>query len=163
MVSTESSGGGLPYFGVFANEQIRTVYLDMRQTEDDETPLWTVEFAVPGNTAVQKKLASELEEEQKAEQGQPEEEGQAEEGIQPWDEIQLGDEAGQGADPGTGDEDQREGETQKKDDPQDEFVLPVPIVKESPALPPELVRLHVGGWRSCTRLSMWRGGWSRCR
>jgi len=46
VISTESSGGGLPSFGVFENEQIYTVYLDMRQTERDSAPTWTLEFAV---------------------------------------------------------------------------------------------------------------------
>ncbi len=45
VTSTESNGGGLPYFGVFDDHQIRTVYLDMREEETDTTPLWTLEFA----------------------------------------------------------------------------------------------------------------------
>lgn len=46
IVSTESSGGGLPQFGVFANEQIYTVYLDMRRTPSEIAPSWTLEYAV---------------------------------------------------------------------------------------------------------------------
>jgi hypothetical protein len=45
VVTTENSGGGLPYYGVFAQRQVYTVYLDMRQTEDDPAPQWTLEFA----------------------------------------------------------------------------------------------------------------------
>ena len=49
VISTENSGGGLPFFGVFSHEQIYTVYLDMRQVEADQDPSWTLEFAViPG-------------------------------------------------------------------------------------------------------------------
>jgi len=47
VVSTESSGGGLPFSGVFAGRQIRTVYLDMRESITDSAPSWTLEFAVP--------------------------------------------------------------------------------------------------------------------
>ena len=47
IISTENSGGGLPPFGVFAREQVYTVYLDMRQSITDSTPSWTLEFAVP--------------------------------------------------------------------------------------------------------------------
>jgi hypothetical protein len=50
VISTENSGGGLPFFGVFSNEQIYTVYLDMRSTELDRAPSWTLEFAVLQNT-----------------------------------------------------------------------------------------------------------------
>jgi hypothetical protein len=46
VVSTESSGGGLPSFGVFSHDQIYTVYLDMRRTEGESVPSWTLEFAV---------------------------------------------------------------------------------------------------------------------
>ncbi len=50
IISTEDSGGGLPFVGVFSNEQIYTVYLDMRQSEMEEDPNWTLEFAViPGS------------------------------------------------------------------------------------------------------------------
>jgi len=59
VISTENSGGGLPSFGVFSNQPIYTVYLDMRQTENDVHPSWTLEFAVisepdkPANSADQ--------------------------------------------------------------------------------------------------------------
>lgn len=46
IISTENSGGGLPFFGVFSHEQIYTVYLDMRHVEEDKDPSWTLEFAV---------------------------------------------------------------------------------------------------------------------
>lgn len=46
IISTENSGGGLPFFGVFSHEQIYTVYLDMRHVEEDQDPSWTLEFAV---------------------------------------------------------------------------------------------------------------------
>ena len=51
VVSTETSGGGLPYFDVFSHEQVYTVYLDMRKTEADTAPSWTLEFAVVPGTA----------------------------------------------------------------------------------------------------------------
>jgi hypothetical protein len=46
VISTEDSGGGLPAFGVFAQERIYTVFLDMKKTETDTIPRWTLEFAV---------------------------------------------------------------------------------------------------------------------
>jgi hypothetical protein len=57
IVSTEGSGGGLPFFGVFSHEQIYTVYLDMRRTETDSAPSWTLEFAVSQETAAQANAA----------------------------------------------------------------------------------------------------------
>jgi hypothetical protein len=51
VISTENSGGGLPFVGVFSNEQIYTVYLDMRNAESDPAPSWTLEFAVIRNPA----------------------------------------------------------------------------------------------------------------
>jgi hypothetical protein len=51
IVSTETSGGGLPFFDVFSREQVYTVYLDMRRTEEDTAPAWTLEFAVVPGTA----------------------------------------------------------------------------------------------------------------
>lgn len=47
VLSTQDSGGGLPNVGVFSNERIHTVYLDMRHKDTDEDPVWTVEFAEP--------------------------------------------------------------------------------------------------------------------
>ena len=46
VLSTESSGGGLPYFGVFSTEEVHTVYLDMRSTVSDPVPSWTLEFGI---------------------------------------------------------------------------------------------------------------------
>ncbi len=53
VVSTEGSGGGLPFFDVFAGGQVYTVYLDMRETEMDLAPSWTLEFAVPRGLAAE--------------------------------------------------------------------------------------------------------------
>ncbi len=56
IVSTPSSGGGLPDFGVFQNEKVYTVYLDMRASDEDPAPSWTLQYAVlqppakPGDT-----------------------------------------------------------------------------------------------------------------
>ena len=45
--STAGSGGGLADFGVFHNEKIYTVYLDMRSDADDRsTPSWTLQYSV---------------------------------------------------------------------------------------------------------------------
>jgi hypothetical protein len=46
ITSTASSGGGLPDFGVFQNEKVYTVYLDMRANDEDKTPSWTLQYAV---------------------------------------------------------------------------------------------------------------------
>jgi hypothetical protein len=53
IVSTESSGGGLPQFGVFSNEQVFTVFVDMRRTITDPAPSWTFEYAILERTAPQ--------------------------------------------------------------------------------------------------------------
>ncbi len=53
VLSTEKGGGGLPYIGVFANDQVQTVYLDMRKPEAEEADLWTFEFAVPRESSGQ--------------------------------------------------------------------------------------------------------------
>jgi TonB family protein len=59
VLSTESTGGGLPRFGVFSHEQVYTVYLDMRRSPSDRTPSWTLEFAVlPGPSAAPSAAAS---------------------------------------------------------------------------------------------------------
>ena len=132
VVSTESSGGGLPYFGVFSDEQIRTVYLDLRKEETEEAPLWTLEFGIPGNSSVQKDSTPEPDEEQESDEGQREDESQ------------------QGEPGRQGDENRQEGESEERqesqedDKPQPEFVLPVPIVKERPTLPFELDQRHIG-------------------
>jgi len=54
IVSTENSGGGLPQFGVFSNEQIYSVYVDMRRTASDVTPSWTFEYAVLKKSGTQR-------------------------------------------------------------------------------------------------------------
>lgn len=46
ITSTASSGGGLPDFGVFQNQKVYTVYLDMRASDDDSAPSWTLQYAV---------------------------------------------------------------------------------------------------------------------
>jgi hypothetical protein len=46
ITSTASSGGGLPDFGVFQNEKVYTVYLDMRSNDEDSAPSWTLQYAV---------------------------------------------------------------------------------------------------------------------
>ena len=52
VISTESSGGGLPSFGVFTDEQVYTVFLDMRETLTDTAPSWTLQFAGLHGSAV---------------------------------------------------------------------------------------------------------------
>ncbi|HUG44285.1 MAG TPA: energy transducer TonB [Acidobacteriota bacterium] len=51
VLSTETSGGGLPTFGVFENQQVYTVYLDMNEGETDSAPMWILEYGVPAATA----------------------------------------------------------------------------------------------------------------
>jgi hypothetical protein len=46
IVATASSGGGLPDFGVFHNEKVYTVFLDMRATDEDHAPSWILQYAV---------------------------------------------------------------------------------------------------------------------
>jgi hypothetical protein len=46
IVSTGSSGGGLPDLGVFQNEKVYTVYLDMRANDEDPAPSWTLQYSV---------------------------------------------------------------------------------------------------------------------
>lgn len=46
IASTASSGGGLADFGVFQNEKVYTVYLDMRASDDDPTQSWTLQYAL---------------------------------------------------------------------------------------------------------------------
>lgn len=41
-----SSGGGLPDLGVFQNEKVYTVYLDMRAYDEDPAPSWTLQYAL---------------------------------------------------------------------------------------------------------------------
>jgi TonB family protein len=60
ILASGGSGGGLPDFGVFANEQVHTAYLDMRRTIQDEPISWTVEFGVkqPEATAASERVAT---------------------------------------------------------------------------------------------------------
>ena len=46
IVSTASSGGGLPDLGIFHNEKVYTVFVDMRATDEDHTPSWILQYAV---------------------------------------------------------------------------------------------------------------------
>jgi hypothetical protein len=46
ILASGGSGGGLKDFGVFGNEQVQTVYLDMRRTISDRPLSWTVEYSV---------------------------------------------------------------------------------------------------------------------
>ena len=46
ITSTASSGGGLPDYGVFQNQKVYTVYLDMRSGDDDPAPAWTLQYAL---------------------------------------------------------------------------------------------------------------------
>jgi hypothetical protein len=57
IVSTGTSGGGLPLFDVFSHEEVYTVYLDMRRTETDTAPSWPLEFSVLQSKSSQAKAA----------------------------------------------------------------------------------------------------------
>ena len=46
ITSTASSGGRLPDFGVFHDEKIYTVYLDMQTNEADRAPRWILQYSV---------------------------------------------------------------------------------------------------------------------
>jgi hypothetical protein len=46
IVSTASSGGGLPDLGVFRNEKVYTVYLDMKANDEDPAPSWILQYAL---------------------------------------------------------------------------------------------------------------------
>jgi hypothetical protein len=46
IVATGSSGGGLADFGVFFNEQVYTVYINMRDNADAAAPSWVLQYAV---------------------------------------------------------------------------------------------------------------------
>jgi TonB family protein len=46
ILSSGGSGGGLRDYGVFGNEQVQTVYLDMRRTLNEKPISWTAEYAV---------------------------------------------------------------------------------------------------------------------
>lgn len=45
-IESTAGSGGLPDLGVFRDEKVYTVYLDMRSTDDDHTPSWTLQYAV---------------------------------------------------------------------------------------------------------------------
>lgn len=51
IVSTASSGGGLADYGVFHNEKVYTVYMDMKANDEDPAPSWTLQYAVLQPTA----------------------------------------------------------------------------------------------------------------
>ena len=44
--STASSGGGLPDLGVFSNEKVYTVFLDMKANDEDPAPSWILQYAL---------------------------------------------------------------------------------------------------------------------
>jgi len=46
VVSLANSGGGLPDLGLFADEKVYTVYVDMRATAEDPAPSWTFQYAL---------------------------------------------------------------------------------------------------------------------
>jgi hypothetical protein len=45
ITSTASTGAGLHDFGVFQNQKVYTVYLDMRSNDEDSAPSWTLQYA----------------------------------------------------------------------------------------------------------------------
>jgi len=51
IVTSGSTGGGLPSMGVFTNEQVYTAYLDMKWANGAAAPSWTFEYAVIPKTA----------------------------------------------------------------------------------------------------------------
>jgi len=51
IVSTASSGGGLPDLGIFHNEKVYTVYLDMKADDEDPAPSWILQYAVQQPTS----------------------------------------------------------------------------------------------------------------
>ncbi len=55
IIATGNSGGGLPLFDVFSQEEVYTVYLDMRRIETDTAPPWPLEFALLQDKAQQTK------------------------------------------------------------------------------------------------------------
>jgi len=46
ITSTASSGGGLSDYGVFHNQKVYTVYLDMRSGDEDAAMSWTLQYAL---------------------------------------------------------------------------------------------------------------------
>jgi hypothetical protein len=66
IISTDKSGGVLPdYFGFFRNTQIYTGFLDMRQSEDEKDPPWTVQFGLPEEAETESILVVDEEHKQK--------------------------------------------------------------------------------------------------
>lgn len=53
IVASGASGGGLPDFGVFFNEKVYTVYIDMRRATDDPAPSCTLQYALLHGAAAQ--------------------------------------------------------------------------------------------------------------
>jgi hypothetical protein len=51
IVSTPTSGGGLTDYGVFHDEKVYTVYMDMKANDQDPAPSWTLQYAVLQPTA----------------------------------------------------------------------------------------------------------------
>ena len=45
VVSTAHAGGGLPDLGIFSNEKVYTIYLDMRTRASDPPRSWTLQYA----------------------------------------------------------------------------------------------------------------------
>ena len=46
IVSTTTSGGGLPDLGVFSREHVYTVYIDMKDKTGAAAPSWTMQYAL---------------------------------------------------------------------------------------------------------------------
>src|SRR5260370_39926254 len=44
-------GGGLPELGIFHNEKVYTVYLDMKADDEDPAPSWILQYAVQQPTS----------------------------------------------------------------------------------------------------------------
>jgi hypothetical protein len=53
IVANGSSGGGLPDYGVFFDEKVYTVYINMRRTTDDPAPSWILQYALLHGAAAQ--------------------------------------------------------------------------------------------------------------
>jgi hypothetical protein len=45
IISTATSGGGLADFGVFSDEKVYTVFMDMRENAEERVPAWTLQYA----------------------------------------------------------------------------------------------------------------------
>ena len=48
IIATGNSGGGLGDFGVFQNEAVFTVYINMARSADDPAPAWVLQYAAIG-------------------------------------------------------------------------------------------------------------------